>query len=244
MTTSLNQPLTNQSAYAQMIAHHAALQRHLGEHSRALHEGVNSPGTPFESRRDTLVTFILDEILPHARVEEAVLYAKALEEQDSAFIDAMVLDHDYLAERTQTLAKAKDRFEAIAVAQAIYDVFALHVSKENDILLPRLLESTKANLAGLLQLMHDGLDTAGDTAESTDDDGVLDVRALPHGKGRHEAIFGRLAGLTVGQSLVIRNDHDPKPLHYQLDAAWPGRYGWDYVESGPQLWQIAITRVA
>jgi uncharacterized protein (DUF2249 family) len=243
MTTSLHQPLTDRAACAQMVAHHAALQRHLGEYSRALHNDAKA-GTVFEARRDALVTFIVDEILPHARVEEAVLYKKALEEQDAAFIDAMVLDHDYLAERTQLLAKADNRFEAIAAAQAIYDVFALHVSKENDILLPRLLESNRVNLASLLQLMHEGLETDADVAQSTDDEGVLDVRALPHGKGRHEAIFGRLASLTVGQSLIIRNDHDPAPLHYQLDAAWPGRYGWEYVESGPELWQIAITRIA
>lgn len=69
----------------------------------------------------------------------------------------------------------------------------------------------------------------------------LDVRTLPHG-GRHEIIFGRLDALEAGQSLLIVNDHDPKPLRYQTDALWPGRFAWSYVEAGPTVWQVAITR--
>lgn len=76
--------------------------------------------------------------------------------------------------------------------------------------------------------------------ESTPEE--LDVRALPHGSGRHEAIFGRLTALQPGGRLVIVNDHDPRPLRFQLDAAWPGVYAWEYLQSGPQVWRVAITR--
>jgi uncharacterized protein (DUF2249 family) len=69
----------------------------------------------------------------------------------------------------------------------------------------------------------------------------LDVRSLPHG-GRHEIIFARLDQLAPGASLVIANDHDPKPLRYQTEALWPGRFTWGYLAAGPLLWRVAITR--
>lgn len=71
--------------------------------------------------------------------------------------------------------------------------------------------------------------------------GELDVRVLPHGS-RHEIIFARLDRLGPGESLIIVNDHDPKPLRYQTGAMWPGRFDWSYEESGPQVWRVAITR--
>jgi len=69
----------------------------------------------------------------------------------------------------------------------------------------------------------------------------LDVRTLPHG-GRHEIIFASLDALEPGEAFVILNDHDPKPLRYQTEALWPDVFTWDYLESGPALWRVAITR--
>jgi uncharacterized protein (DUF2249 family) len=72
----------------------------------------------------------------------------------------------------------------------------------------------------------------------------LDVRRLPHGRGRHDAIFGRLNALNPGGQLVIVNDHDPRPLRYQIDVVWPEVFDWEYLEAGPQVWRVAITRRA
>lgn len=70
---------------------------------------------------------------------------------------------------------------------------------------------------------------------------ALDVRTLPHG-GRHEVIFDNLDALEPGATFVILNDHDPKPLRYQTEALWPDVFTWNYLESGPALWRVAITR--
>lgn len=78
-------------------------------------------------------------------------------------------------------------------------------------------------------------------AEASDGD-VLDVRALPPPR-RHELIFRRLDGLTGGAAVTLVNDHDPKPLHYQLDATQPGRFSWDYLERGPEAWRVRIARL-
>jgi uncharacterized protein (DUF2249 family) len=73
--------------------------------------------------------------------------------------------------------------------------------------------------------------------------GELDVRALPHGQ-RHDIIFARLDALLPGETLVIVNDHDPKPLRYQASALWPDKFEWTYREAGPQVWRIGITRAS
>ena len=72
---------------------------------------------------------------------------------------------------------------------------------------------------------------------------VLDVRPLPPAR-RHELIFGRLEELGTGAALTLVNDHDPKPLRYQLDATRPGRFSWDYLEEGPEAWRVRIARIA
>ena len=40
------------------------------------------------------------------------------------------------------------------------------------------------------------------------------------------------------------NDHDPKPLYYQLMAERPGTINWEYLEEGPETWQVRITKIA
>ena len=72
---------------------------------------------------------------------------------------------------------------------------------------------------------------------------VLDVRPLP-APGRHELIFRRLDELVSGAAITLVNDHDPKPLHYQLEATRPGYFTWDYIEKGPDAWRVRIARIA
>jgi len=69
---------------------------------------------------------------------------------------------------------------------------------------------------------------------------TIDVRRLPPPE-RHSTIFAQLDALGTGDTLRLVNDHDPAPLHYQLDATRPHQYLWTYVESGPEQWAIDIT---
>ncbi|MDE2229639.1 MAG: DUF2249 domain-containing protein [Alphaproteobacteria bacterium] len=69
----------------------------------------------------------------------------------------------------------------------------------------------------------------------------LDVRALPPPQ-RHALIFATCGTLPVGNAVILVNDHDPKPLYYQFEAERPGQFGWEYVESGPEVWRVRITR--
>ncbi|ADE04800.1 DUF2249 domain-containing protein [Haloferax volcanii] len=48
-------------------------------------------------------------------------------------------------------------------------------------------------------------------------DTTLDVRDLPPAE-RHPKIHAAFDDLDAGESLTILNDHDPKPLFYEMQA--------------------------
>ena len=79
------------------------------------------------------------------------------------------------------------------------------------------------------------------TASSTRNE--IDVRQLIPIK-RHEKIFQLVDALAPGASFVLVNDHDPKPLYYQLEAEHPKQFSWTYVERGPSVWRVEIGRVS
>jgi len=69
----------------------------------------------------------------------------------------------------------------------------------------------------------------------------LDVRVLPP-RDKHPAIFRTFDALASGQSMLLLNDHDPKPLRYQLAAERPESFDWEYEAQGPELWRVRISR--
>ena len=69
----------------------------------------------------------------------------------------------------------------------------------------------------------------------------IDVRTVAP-RDRHPLIFSTFGALAAGQALELVNDHDPRPLYYQFNAQMPGQFAWDYLETGPDLWRVAITR--
>lgn len=73
--------------------------------------------------------------------------------------------------------------------------------------------------------------------------GDLDVRTIPHAE-RHARIFEAVAALQPGEAFVLANDHDPKPLRFQLEAREPGQIDWTYLAEGPELWRVQVGRVA
>lgn len=74
-------------------------------------------------------------------------------------------------------------------------------------------------------------------------DPVVDVRQEPPAR-RHTLIFETFEMLEPGGGFELRNDHDPKPLYYQFAAERAGRFTWDYLEQGPDVWRVRIGRPA
>jgi uncharacterized protein (DUF2249 family) len=72
---------------------------------------------------------------------------------------------------------------------------------------------------------------------------VIDVRRiLP--RERHPLIFQTFDGLTPGQSLLLINDHEPRPLYYQFLHERAEQFTWHYLAEGPDIWQVQIGKRA
>jgi uncharacterized protein (DUF2249 family) len=72
---------------------------------------------------------------------------------------------------------------------------------------------------------------------------VVDARAIIP-RERHPLIFNKFSSLKPGQSFVVINDHDPKPLYHQFQAEHENTVKWDYLKEGPYVWSVRIGRIA
>ncbi len=72
---------------------------------------------------------------------------------------------------------------------------------------------------------------------------TIDVRPEPPVR-RHALIFETFDTLPVDDNFELVNDHDPKPLYYQLEAEQTGKFTWEYLEEGPEVWRVRIGRTA
>lgn len=62
-------------------------------------------------------------------------------------------------------------------------------------------------------------------------------------KEKHPAIIHRYDILRPGESFAIQNDHDPKPLYYQMVGLRGETFNWEYITDGPDMWEIKITKL-
>lgn len=72
---------------------------------------------------------------------------------------------------------------------------------------------------------------------------VLNVTLLEP-KLKHPTIFRHFDALDHGESFRILNDHDPKPLYYQMIAERGNVFTWKYIQNGPQWWEVEIAKNA
>ncbi|AAK78058.1 uncharacterized protein (DUF2249 family) [Clostridium acetobutylicum] len=69
----------------------------------------------------------------------------------------------------------------------------------------------------------------------------VDVRKYPP-RDKHAVIFDTLGKLKSGEAMELINDHDPKPLYYELSAEHEEKFEWEYLQNGPELWRVSIKR--
>jgi regulator of cell morphogenesis and NO signaling len=72
---------------------------------------------------------------------------------------------------------------------------------------------------------------------------ILNVTELEP-RHKHPTIFRHFDGLDQGEAFQILNDHDPKPLYYQLIAERGNIFSWQYHEQGPERWIVEIRKNA
>ena len=71
---------------------------------------------------------------------------------------------------------------------------------------------------------------------------ILDVTVIEP-RLKHPTIFENFDALSEGQAFIIHNDHDPKPLYYQLLGERGNIFRWEYLEEGPEFWKVKISKL-
>lgn len=70
----------------------------------------------------------------------------------------------------------------------------------------------------------------------------FDVRPFPPAK-RHDMVFDAFDDLRPGEAFVFINDHDPKPLYYQMEAENSEPFKWEYLMTMPQEWKVKVMKL-
>jgi uncharacterized protein (DUF2249 family) len=195
-------------------------------------------GAPRHEAHAGLADFVTGHLRPHLAATDRVLYATAAGAAGTRLlVRALRLLHESLARRADELLAAETAEQAARAAHTLGGELAVCLDIEQTVLLPALAELPGADLPTLAADLHNVLD--GGDLDAPD---VIDVRPIPHGQ-RHPSIFGRYAQLAPGESFVLVNNHDPKPLRREFTATHPDQFTWEYLESGPDQWRIRIGRI-
>ncbi len=221
-------------------SHHRQLRRQL----EAFAEQVAQD--PQRVDVEGMVRFLREELLPHARAEEAHLYpaVEPLLRHHGDPTATMRLDHRLLEEHVRRVEAVVQEARRGGFAwpdrlrREMLGLTALlqaHLEKEERVYLP-LVEGhlAEAEQDVLLTAMHEQPAAVSGAQEK-----VLDVRRLAPPQ-RHPLIFATFQALGPGEGFELVNDHDPKPLYYQFAAELPGQFTWEYLEQGPEAWRVRI----
>lgn len=255
-----------------VVRHHAQLAEALQSRTRDLIDAVDDGDlAQMLQRREALVSWLHAELLPHAQAEEAKLYpAAAARPEGKLLIDGMLNEHKVIMRLVTELTDATSPVGAAATAWALAVVFDLHLAKENDLVVPLLVSAEDVSVAELLEGMHDligghgeqekqssggcgcgGCGCGGDAPGATSAeapvlsiDTRLDVRTLPHGPQRHAAVLNALESVPPSGALVLVAPHAPRPLLAEIEARFTGQFDVEWLQSGPDVWQIRLRRVA
>lgn len=230
--------------------HHQTLLETLTKQVRALREGQP------EANPEALLTFLKDDLLPHAKGEERHLYptVEPLLKAHGKATASMSVDHefieDYIGQIEETIqhlriAETEDHARLLhqlhLLILQLEAILKVHLEKEERVYLP-LFEQylSETEQQQVLDRMHEAYkeETAGEavTVKMT-----LDVRQTPPPQ-RHPMIFQTFEALKPGEAFILVNDHDPKPLYYQFKYEREGQFTWEYLEQGPEVWRVRIGR--
>jgi uncharacterized protein (DUF2249 family) len=173
-----------------------------------------------------LVDFCRHELRGYLAGTDRDLYAPASRVAETRQLaDALRVGSAVLNQQINDLAVASPS-EAFRIATMIAGALDLYLRIEESVL-PAIAELADVDPSLVV----------------ADPQAVIDVRQIARG-GRHPRVFARYARLAPGESFVLVNSHDPKPLRREFESRFSGGFSWDYLQAGPEEWRVRIGRVA
>lgn len=143
-------------ALAAVKTHHAGMFKRLEALVDALTHAVKvrDAGAEHEAH-EVLVEWCETELVPHALAEEGPLYGgPGAMPEGRLLVAGMLAEHEAIAGLVERL-RAAQGVDAAVAAGAIRQVFALHLEKENRLLMPLIVESPGLSLAGSVAGLHE-----------------------------------------------------------------------------------------
>ncbi|NJC71950.1 DUF2249 domain-containing protein [Planosporangium thailandense] len=152
----------DRAAAAAVRRHHAQLAYELDQHAESLLRLVDNQSLPEAAQaRQDLVAYLRRDLVPHALAEEDTLYPAAAGRPAGALlVEGMLGEHRAITALVDEIAASGSLIRAASAARALTALFATHLAKENDLILPLLVNAPEVALADLLAGMHDLLGAA------------------------------------------------------------------------------------
>ena len=143
-------------ALAAVESHHAGMLKRLRALIAALTHAVKARDTAAEhDAHEVLVEWCETELVPHALAEEGPLYSgPGAAPEGRLLVAGMLAEHQAIVGLVERLRGAQGVDAAVA-AGAIGEVFALHLEKENRLLMPFIVESPGLSLADSVAGLHE-----------------------------------------------------------------------------------------
>ncbi|QZP39630.1 DUF2249 domain-containing protein [Halobaculum magnesiiphilum] len=85
------------------------------------------------------------------------------------------------------------------------------------------------------------LDVTVEEPIDADEPATIDVRDLKPQR-RHQVLLEIFDDLAPGEEFILINDHDPKPLYYELQSMHGEVVGWEYGSRGSGEWRVMVTK--
>lgn len=155
--TGTGKDATDEAQALQAVeAHHADMLRHLNGLVGLLTEAVEARDPHAgEETQAALLDWCDKELVPHALAEEGPLYGGPHGMPEARLlVDGMLAEHQVIVGLVDELRTA-DGVAAAVAAGAIQRIFALHLDKENRLLMPFVLESPGLSLARAVEGLHE-----------------------------------------------------------------------------------------
>lgn len=70
----------------------------------------------------------------------------------------------------------------------------------------------------------------------------VDTRSMAS-KDRRSMVFGKFDQLDVDATMELIHDQDPVTLRSQFELEKPNLFSWEALESGPEVWRVAVTKL-
>jgi len=131
--------------------HHASMVADLDRLTSALRD---APASEQQSARTKVQAWFESVLVPHADEEEATTYrATGGLAEGRPLIEAMVREH-VLIKRLVALFGDSEPTAAAAYGRAVFEAFNSHQGKENDVILPLLIDAPQISLANVVGGAH------------------------------------------------------------------------------------------